>query len=156
MKSPEKPIHCIRFADDDRDDYELFAEATKQILAAASINFFISENDLMVSLQSLRLPDILFLDLVMPLKDGYECLKEIRAQRRLSYLPVVVFSGLSLQEHVNAVYGFGANLFFKKPSDFSGYVKSLRSLFQLEWRNAATITTGQYFHNNHVTYDPLL
>ena len=65
-----------------------------------------------------ELPHILFLDLNMPRKNGFECLSEIRQNNKLKDLPVVIFSTSFEQEVVNLLYKNGAHYFIRKPSVF--------------------------------------
>ena len=72
-----------------------------------------------------HLPDILFLDLSMPRKTGFECLSEIKENKKLNDLPVIMFStsfthGINYeQDMINMLLRTGAHLFIRKPSDFA-------------------------------------
>ena len=57
------------------------------------------------------LPDLLFLDLEMPYKNGLECLLDIRNNNRLNHLPVIVFSSTTRQANIQTAYEVGAHLF---------------------------------------------
>ena len=78
--------------DDDVDDCELFEDVISEILPAANLTVIPNGDELIKMLTPARKPDILFLDINMPVKDGMDCLIEIRAQRHFSRLPIVVFS----------------------------------------------------------------
>ena len=70
------------------------------------------------------LPDVLFLDLSMPRKTGYECLTEIKENEKLKHLPVVVFStsfprdGKYEQDMINMLRDIGAHDYVRKPGGF--------------------------------------
>jgi len=66
-----------------------------------------------------NLPDVLFLDLNMPLKTGNECLVEIKRNKELKDLPVVVFSTSFDDRVVNTLYETGAHYYVRKPNEFS-------------------------------------
>ena len=70
-----------------------------------------------------KLPDILFLDLNMPRKTGYECLLEIKASPLLKSLPVVIYSTSLNQDMVNLLFEKGAHLYVRKPGQFSDLKK---------------------------------
>jgi CheY-like chemotaxis protein len=78
-----------------------------------------------LSKNSTKLPDVLFLDLNMPRKSGFECLTEIVETIKLKDLPVVIFStSYTLDPHyeqsmINVLYKLGAQDYIRKPSDFS-------------------------------------
>lgn len=62
-------------------------------------------------------PVVVFLDLKMPRLDGWEVLREIRADRRMATLPVVVVSASRRPDDVRRSYELGANSFLVKQFD---------------------------------------
>ena len=70
----------ILLADDDQDDRILFQDALSEIQIPSSLSFATNGEELIKLLKknASNLPDILFLDLNMPLKTGSECLTDIR------------------------------------------------------------------------------
>lgn len=70
-------------------------------------------------------PDLLFLDLNMPCKNGIECLDEIRAVKSYNYLPVIIYSTTINAAQVDACYSKGASLYLQKPSHFEGIKNSI-------------------------------
>ena len=108
-------------ADDDSDDCMLFQEALDDL--AINVNLQVVSNgielmDLLYSNNS-KLPDILFLDLNMPRKTGFECLSEIKLNKSLKEIPVVIFSTSFDHEIVNALYENGAQFYVRKPAEFT-------------------------------------
>src|SRR5690349_18527188 len=99
----------IWLADDDHDDCELFADVLKQILPSVQLALFTNGNDLMTMLNRGLRPDLLFLDINMPLKDGLDCLLEIRSKRHFCRLPIIMFSCSQEKKFIDASYGYGAN-----------------------------------------------
>ena len=75
-------IRSIVLAEDDKDDHIFFSEALMQIDPSLKLTTVDDGNELMDLLKHYY-PDILFLDLDMPYKNGLECLKEIRSQRNI-------------------------------------------------------------------------
>jgi CheY-like chemotaxis protein len=78
-----------------------------------------------------ELPHVLFLDLNMPRKNGFECLSEIKLSKKLKQLPVIVFSTSFEQEVVNLLYKNGALYFIRKPAEFSQYKKIIQHTLAL-------------------------
>ena len=70
------------------------------------------------------LPDLLLLDLQMPLKDGFEVLRWIRQQPGLAALRVVVLTSSEDLRDVNEAYRLGANSFLVKPLEFENFVET--------------------------------
>ena len=110
----------ILLADDDPDDCVFFKEALESMPVSTQLTTVHDGEQLMQLLtnKTIKLPDILFLDLNMPRKNGFECLTEIKQNKKLKALPVVIFSTSFEQEVVNLLYDNGAHFFIRKPSEF--------------------------------------
>jgi len=65
-----------------------------------------------------NMPDLILLDLIMPIKDGFETLKEIRSQIKFKKLPIIVASNLGQREDVKKATEMGATDYIVK-SDLS-------------------------------------
>ena len=115
----------ILLADDDLDDCLFFKDALEDMPVYTKFTAVHDGEQLMQLLTHEKngLPDILFLDLNMPRKNGFECLTEIRQNKKLKGLPVVIFSTSFEQEVVNMLYHNGAHFFIRKPSEFSLFKK---------------------------------
>jgi DNA-binding NarL/FixJ family response regulator len=145
-------LHSIWLADDDIDDCEVFEDAITKLLPAAMLTIIPNGEELMQSLTADYPPDILFLDLNMPCKDGLDCLKEIRAQREFSRLPIIIFSSSIQPQHVDTSYRYGANLFYSKPSTFTELIAGLSDLLKMNWDDPYTVTSSHYVNNKYVAY----
>ena len=88
-----EPLNIL-LADDDTDDCCFFKEALRDIPIATNLNIVRDGEQLMsyLSKNSEHLPDVLYLDLSMPRKNGFECLTEIKESEKLKDLIVIVFS----------------------------------------------------------------
>jgi CheY-like chemotaxis protein len=118
-----KVIHT----DDDPDDRELFKEALSRIDFKTSLQSFADCSSLVNNLLKTRdggLPDVIFLDINMPKKNGLSCLKEIRDNKRFEKIAIVILTTSTRPEDVQEANKLGANLFLNKPSNF----KELKSL----------------------------
>ena len=115
----------ILLADDDKDDCLFFEEAIAELTTTTNFTTVHNGEQLMQLLtnETMKLPDILFLDLNMPRKNGFECLAEIKSNSKLKYLPVVIFSTSYEQDVVNLLYDNGAHYFIRKPSEFTLFKK---------------------------------
>ena len=108
----------ILLADDDTDDCLFFKEAVEAMPISTHLTAVHDGEQLMQLLTSEtgKLPHLLFLDINMPRKNGFECLSEIKQNKKLKDLPVVIFSTSFEQEVVNLLYDNGAQFFIRKPS----------------------------------------
>jgi len=121
----------ILLADDDTDDCIFFKEALQGFLMQTSLTSVNDGEELMQHLTINKLPDVLFLDLNMPRKNGFECLSEIKLSKKLELLPVIMYSTSLEQEAVNQLYKNGAHYFIRKPSEFSLFKKIIRKALLL-------------------------
>lgn len=137
----------ILLADDDIDDREFFEDIIKEIHPNINFNSVADGNELMKVLTACNgiLPDLLFLDLNMPGKNGKQCLEEIRSNTQLKNLPVIIYSTSSLAQDIADTYSIGANLYFRKPNSFRGALISLQKILAMDFENlAAKPDRGSY------------
>lgn len=80
------------------------------------------------------LPNILFLDINMPKKNGVECLLEIKKNERFNDIAIAIYSTSSSEEHVEETFINGANIYIKKPNDFQTLKKILADVVALNWQ----------------------
>jgi CheY-like chemotaxis protein len=121
----------ILLADDDTDDCHFFKVAVDELKLPTHLTAVHDGEQLMRLLanEANPLPHIVFLDLNMPRKNGFECLLEIKASQRLQHLPVIIFSTSLEQEVVNSLYENRAQYFIRKPADFTQFKKVIRQTF---------------------------
>ena len=126
-----KHILNILSVEDDLDDQYLIDQAIKESGIGASINFVSDGKSLMDKLTEQYgddLPDILLLDLNMPVMDGLAVLKALRERGDLDDLPIIILSTSSEQKDIDQCYSFGVKSFFTKPSSFTELVEVVKSL----------------------------
>lgn len=134
--SSSEPI-TILMADDDPEDVMLAEDALEEARLA---NNFVSVGDGEELLDYLRRegdysdpassprPGLILLDLNMPRKDGFEALEEIKDDRDLRQIPVVVLTTSRAEEDVYRSYDLGVNSFISKPVSFDGLVEAMKVL----------------------------
>jgi len=110
----------IFLVDDSEDDRQLFLEALDELNLKATITTFENGVDLMANLMdsSITLPDIIFLDLYMPLMNGEECLVDIRSNPQLCDIPIIIYSGYHDEHKIKFLKEKGANCYLEKPNTF--------------------------------------
>lgn len=129
-----KALHII-MADDDTDDRDLFAEAAAEQEAIVIENVENGLELLEMLEKKIDLPDLILLDLNMPVKGGKECLEEIRADEKYAELPVVIYSTSMNKKDIAETYELGANLYLPKPNSFSELKRIVKILKQIDWTN---------------------
>jgi CheY-like chemotaxis protein len=73
-------------------------------------------------------PDLILLDLNLPRKDGREVLKEIKDDKNLKRIPVIVLTTSTADEDVCITYDSHANCYVTKPVDIDEFIRVLRSM----------------------------
>jgi two-component system, response regulator len=73
-------------------------------------------------------PKVVLLDLKLPLVDGIEVLRAIRADPRTRTIPVVVLTSSREERDLTQTYGLGANSYIVKPVDFQQFTEAVRQL----------------------------
>ncbi len=73
-------------------------------------------------------PDLILLDLNLPKKDGREVLKEIKAEKKLKCIPVVVLTASKAQNDILNAYSLHANCYIIKPVGFELFIKVVSSV----------------------------
>ena len=118
MNNP--PLHIL-LADDDESDRFLFREAFSELSIKTLVHTVNDGVQLMEYLAQADtpLPHLLFLDLNMPRKNGLECLREIRMDEKLKNISIAIYSTSSSERDMDEAFRNGANIYIKKPSDFS-------------------------------------
>lgn len=76
-------------------------------------------------------PHLIFLDLNLPKRSGFEILEEIRAIPALQTTPVVVLTSSQNERDVNAAYNSGANLYVRKPGTLDQFEDLMQALSKL-------------------------
>jgi len=129
---PDRKKIKILLADDDEDDRFFFERALNKISVPIQFDSVEDGEELIgfLSKNKLSLPDVLFLDINMPRKNGYECLAEIKSNKDIKDLPVIMYS-TSLEEPIaDALYKKGAHYYLRKGS-FPELVKYLQLILTL-------------------------
>lgn len=119
----------ILLADDDIDDSEMFCEALAGIDKNIKCECVVNGEKLFEALNVFDInPELIFLDLNMPIMNGWECLKLLKNDSKYKHIPVVIISTSSHITEIENTLGLGANCYFVKPSDFNDLMHVLEIL----------------------------
>lgn len=123
----------VLLAEDDHADILLFEEALNDLPVTATLTTVANGQELIdwLNKKKNKLPDVLFLDLNMPRKNGFAALAEIKRNQAIEKLPVVIFSTAGEEEMINQVYKDAAHYYIRKPSDFNDLKKVLYKVLRL-------------------------
>ena len=136
----------ILLADDDIDDCHFFREALEALPLTTKLTTVNDGEQLMNYLKENtdHLPHVLFLDINMPRKNGFECLSEIKHNDKLKDLAVVMFSTSNAQDKISILFKTGADVYIQKPSNFAQLVQVIH--------HALPIAAENIFSNGKLKY----
>ncbi|MDB5271827.1 MAG: response regulator [Chitinophagaceae bacterium] len=131
MTTTPKQFLSVLLADDDMDDRMLFADAISDLKLDIDLQMVNDGAELMNYLltSAMIIPEILFLDLNMPRKNGFECLDEIKKSPSLKDIFIIIYSTTESQKEIDDVFNQKANLFIKKPNSFTELKNILLQVF---------------------------
>jgi CheY-like chemotaxis protein len=124
----------ILLVDDDEDDQLIFKDAVKEVYSGIDCLTASNGRDAYYQLEkSSPPPSLIFLDLNMPVMNGFEFLERVKKNDGLKNIPVVIYttsdSPLDKKTTINA----GAVLFFTKTADFKSLKHNLKEILQKEF-----------------------
>lgn len=127
-------LRHIVIADDDIDDVSLFLDAMEEIDAALQVSSAMNGEILLEKIRNMEsLPDLLFLDLNMPIKNGLETLETFAAFPELRPNKIVVLSTSSNDLYVSQAFEKGVCCYLQKPGSFESLKKMIRyCLYELQ------------------------
>jgi CheY-like chemotaxis protein len=127
----------IFYLDDDQDDLDTFKDVVEGLDDSASIHTLDSSDKLMHALSDPPpYPHVLFLDLNMPGKSGFEVLDDLRSSDSFKDLPVVILSTSNDEHTIEKCRSKGADMYIPKANDFTDLKRSIDHALQIDWANA--------------------
>ena len=130
----------VLIAEDDPDDQLILQDAFEESSPHCQLTFVGDGVELLdyltvvIHKTDVSLPDLLLLDLNMPLKDGRQALNEIRANPALASLPVVIMTTSKSDDDRHDCLAGGATDYLVKPSSYQALLTTVQSL-QTYWNN---------------------
>ena len=119
----------ILLIDDDEDDHEIFLSAIKELELPIHCTGMMEATKALAKLAAKEIaPDVIFLDLNMPVMNGQQFLVEIKKNTALKNIPVIIFSTSSHFSTIQLVKELGAQHFITKPDKYADLVNILKPL----------------------------
>lgn len=137
----------ILLVEDNPADQRLISEILRETLALSNLRVAADGVEALAILhrqgkyaEAVR-PDLILLDLNLPKKDGREVLAEIKEDRQLKRIPVVVLTSSEAELDIREAYDRHANCYLVKPLDLDRYLEAVRSLEDF-WLTRVTLPSG--------------
>ncbi len=115
----ENKLFTVLLADDDPDDRHIFVSAFNDLKLDIGVHTVNNGEEALLFLNDVdHIPDILFLDLNMPVMNGRDCLREIKKDSRFNDMCIAIYSTSNNEAEIEETLVMGANVYIKKPYDF--------------------------------------
>jgi CheY-like chemotaxis protein len=127
--------HLVLMVDDDEDDLLLAQDALAEAQLALRFAYVRNGEEILDYLYqrgefaNASHPNLIFLDLNMPKKDGWEALTEIKANPEFRHIPIIVFTTTRSANEIQQVYRLGASSFIVKPGSFEKMVELFKTVY---------------------------
>lgn len=122
----------LMYIDDDSDDQEFFLDASYAIPLIGDTQIFGNARAALDFLEkATQLPDVIFLDLNMPVMDGFEFLERKESMKQLQRIPVIVLTTSNRPEMKNKSLQLGAKSFITKPTSIDGLVTEVQDTLDM-------------------------
>lgn len=123
----------VLVAEDDLDDFEILSDAISDL--PLKIVLSRAENgDVLMRLIHEKIPDLLFLDIILPCRNGRDCIREIRSDKKFDALPIIIYTSLKDIDTIEFCYRWGTNFFVHKPHSFTDITEIVRKIFSINWK----------------------
>ena len=127
-------INNVLLAEDDEDDVHLFKTVLAELNQDILVTVAADGNLLMAFLkQASTLPEMIFLDLNMPFKNGFVCLREIRGNEKWNSIKIFVLSTSAQPQHIEDAYKGGADLYLSKPTSYTQFKNMVEQCLINNW-----------------------
>ena len=123
----------IFYIDNDEDDLEFFQSVASEI--NQKVYTFTSYDVMVAALREHGLkPSIIFVDLNMPVKNGYEVIRDIKASGGLRDIPLIIFSTANSSVLIKKYWQLGASLYIVKPNSVAALRDTIRNVLAIDWQ----------------------
>jgi CheY-like chemotaxis protein len=130
----------ILLVEDNEGDIILTTEALEESNLVSKINVVKNGKDAIDYVfnigkyeQAVR-PDLILLDVNLPLKSGYDVLKALKSNEETNQIPIIMLTTSSSENDVNKSYSYHANCFITKPVDLNDFHLAMAKIEQF-WLN---------------------
>lgn len=134
----------ILLAEDDRDDVFVFELALKEIEQPVIMKVA-QDGDRLFELLKESIPDVLFLDINMPCRDGLACIIELRKNKQYDNMPVIMYTSMKDSKYIDECYRNGANFYLIKANRLQDLVENLKKIFAVNWKKMMFYPPKQQF-----------
>ena len=126
-------IRDVLLAEDDKDDVLIFELALEEANLSVDLRHA-GDGDKLFDMLGDNIPDILFLDIQLPCRDGLTCILQIRKNKEYDNLPVVMCTSHAGEKYIDESFRNGANLYMIKSRSLREMAENLKRVFSINWK----------------------
>jgi CheY-like chemotaxis protein len=123
----------VLLVDDDNDDLQAFASAIEFLKLPIQLLYAKDSRELDEFLEKEKDINLILLDINMPLKDGLQCLREIKASDHYKHIPVIIFTVSVRQKDIDTAFENYAHYYVVKPYARVNFYQTINKIFSLDW-----------------------
>jgi len=120
----------VLLVDDDEDDREFFIQVIEELEPDVKCVCAKNGHDAFKIMDGFE-PDVIFLDLNMPLMNGFQFLEKFRQRNDFKDIPIYILSTSSDPKSIQEANAYGAKNFLTKPDNLSGWKAIVKKVFSL-------------------------
>ncbi|MCD0464906.1 response regulator [Flavobacterium sp. ENC] len=125
----------IFYTDDDEDDLSIFTDAVESLPKKIQLQTYSGGEKLLKAIYNPPpTPNMVFLDLNMPGKNGFDVLTELRNSEEKGDIPIIIFSTSNEPRIIEKCRTLGANYFITKPVLMQDIIKSIAHALEIDWK----------------------
>src|SRR5687767_11623713 len=129
----------ILLVDDDLEDRQSFAEAAEKLNIDAQLSYARDSKELFTHLENNPDTHLVLLDINMPVRNGNQCLKDLKSSERYKHIPVVMYTVSVSQKDIDAAFEGGAHYYVVKPYAQINFLHTLQTVFGIDWKRPQPI-----------------
>ena len=126
-------VQHVFYVDDDVDDLDFVQSVFHQSKPEIKVTVVKESTRAIDELKTLPFPDVILMDLNMPLMNGIDCVSAIRKLTQYEKVPIIMYSTSEHKPLVDKCYEAGANYFVKKPTSIAGLSKVVNAISEGEY-----------------------
>ncbi len=127
----------ILLAEDDQDDVVIFELAINEVNKEYRLPVYMrhaKDGEILFVLLKENVPDILFLDINLPCRDGLSCIREIRKNKEYDGLPVIMYTAHKQEAKIEDAFRNGANYYVVKSNTIPELAEKLKKICSIDWK----------------------
>lgn len=129
-------MYTLFYAEDDEDDVFLFQSVLNDINIKHELIVSNNGQELIDHLNNPPpSPNLVFIDLNMPVKNGLDSLQEIREDVKFGKVPIIILSTSSDEAAIEKAKSLGADMYIVKPTNYAKLKEFLKKCLSMDWPN---------------------